>query len=637
MKKLFILTFFGLMASVSTFALDPILGTLSTCVGSTVFLFDSSAAAGTWSSSNSSIASVASPGSGLIYGVSAGVATITYSDGVSFVTANVTVNPAPAAIVGSGSVCSGSTITLSDATSGGVWSSLATSIATVGAATGVVGGVSTGTTTIRYTLPTGCSASKTVSVNTSTIGLISGDSMVCAGSTATLMDGVAGGVWTSGSPSVATIDASTGVVSGVSSGVSTITYTVSGICGSVSTYVDVFVSAAPSAGSITGSSTVSVGSTITLTDAAGGGAWSSSSTATATVNAATGVVTGVATGTVTITYTVTTGCGTATATKTITVSPAAPVNRISGHINFGGPALDSSTLIRIYLITYNPSTHLLEATDSTYTYGITSSMYYQFLGKPTDSYRVKAAIFPAVVLPTDYIPTYHTSSNYWGTADVLYHTGGTDDGVDINMSWGAVTGGPGFIGGDVTTGANKGTSGTYPAVGLLMYVKSSTGTIIQHTTTDAAGHYNFTNLPVGQTYTIYPEAINFATTPYSSISLTASNPGMTNASFGQHTVSKTITPITTGVINISTTASSVITYPNPTNGSLNILWNELATENGTVSVADVTGREVFKTAINMTVGSGVKQIDLSNLTNGIYIITVKSGTINYDNKVQVQH
>jgi hypothetical protein len=65
--------------------------------------------------------------------------------------------PAPAAIGGLKSGCAGTTIPLTDATAGGVWSSLTPSIATISSA-GIVTGIVAGTATIQYTItnPGGC-------------------------------------------------------------------------------------------------------------------------------------------------------------------------------------------------------------------------------------------------------------------------------------------------------------------------------------------------------------------------------------------------------------------------------------------------------------------------------------------------
>ena len=87
------------------------------------------------------------------------------------VTATVNALPAtPAAIGGTKSVCIGKTTTLTDATTGGVWSSSSTAIATI-STTGVVTGVAAGSATITYkvTNASGCSRSVTTNVTVSAV------------------------------------------------------------------------------------------------------------------------------------------------------------------------------------------------------------------------------------------------------------------------------------------------------------------------------------------------------------------------------------------------------------------------------------------------------------------------------------
>ena len=311
-----------------------ITGTPSTCTGSTATLTDGTTG-GTWASSNSAIASVSA--SGVVTGITAGTATITYTVtstcGTAIATQAFTVNAAPAAgsITGVASVCSGSSITLTDAAGGGTWSSSAGTIASV-SASGLVTGISAGSAIISYTVTTSCGtavATHALTVNPApSAGAITGPAIVCTGATITLADATTGGTWSSSNAALATVS-STGVVTGVATGTVGISYSVTTACGTSVAGAIVSVSTTPSAGTITGPAIVCSGSTITLTDAAAGGTWSSSTPAKATVNS-TGVVTGVAAGTVTISYTVTSACATATTTSTLTVSAAASAGTITG-------------------------------------------------------------------------------------------------------------------------------------------------------------------------------------------------------------------------------------------------------------------------------------------------------------------
>ncbi len=206
-------------------------------------------------------------------------------------------------------VCTAASATLTDATTGGTWSSNTTSVATVASGTGVVYGVSSGATVISYRLSTGCIATKVATVSAAP-ATVTGTASVCAGATTSLGETTTGGTWTSSNTSLATVSTS-GVVKGVASGTATVSYSLATGCRATRV---VTVNALPS--SISGTASVCTKSSITLSDA-GSGKWSSASAAIATVASASGAVHGVAAGTTNITYTLSTGCLT---TKTVTVT-----------------------------------------------------------------------------------------------------------------------------------------------------------------------------------------------------------------------------------------------------------------------------------------------------------------------------
>ena len=75
--------------------------------------------------------------------------------------------PIAGSITGTGIICEGSTTTLSDAASGGTWSSISTGVATIDGAE-VVTGISAGTSVISYTVSNSCgtvAATTIVTVN----------------------------------------------------------------------------------------------------------------------------------------------------------------------------------------------------------------------------------------------------------------------------------------------------------------------------------------------------------------------------------------------------------------------------------------------------------------------------------------
>lgn len=292
-----------------------ITGSATVCVGSNVMLTNTTGT-GVWSSSNTAEATIGTS-SGIVTGVAAGTPTITYTLPTGCIGTRIqTVDPLPAAITGVLTACPGTTTTLSNASSGGVWTSNNTSVATIGSGTGIVTGVAAGTSTITYTLPTGCIMTAVVTINPNPAA-ITGTPTLCTGSTTTFASATSGGTWSSSNVGIATIGATTGIATGVSNGVWVCTYTMATGC--IST-VSSTVNPTPSA--IGGTPNVCVGSTTTLTNGSGSSTWSSSNTTLATVGSGTGIVTGVAAGSLNISFTLPTGCF-VTMPFTVNPTPAA--------------------------------------------------------------------------------------------------------------------------------------------------------------------------------------------------------------------------------------------------------------------------------------------------------------------------
>ena len=309
------------------------------CVGSTFTLNDATAF-GAWSSTNTSVATVGSS-TGVVTGTGVGSATINYtlSTGCQIST-SVTINAASAAITGTAVICAGSNTTLSCTSAGGTWSSSNDAVATAGTATGTtttVTGVVGGVVTITYTLPTGCIATKNMTINALPAPIAGQFTLYCLPSSTTLTDATAGGTWTSGTTATATIGSGSGLVTGVAPGTTTITYTLPTGCN-----VSVVETVYPTPAAIVGSANACVGATNNYTDATAFGAWSSSNTSVITIGSGTGIATGVAVGIANIVYTVSTGC---TISKSITVNPLPlPITGTAQVCATGSGAASTTTL-----------------------------------------------------------------------------------------------------------------------------------------------------------------------------------------------------------------------------------------------------------------------------------------------------
>ncbi len=299
-----------------------ITGPHTVCVADSMILLDASPGlSNPWSSSNTVVATVGAA-TGVVRGVNPGVATISYAlSGGGFDIYSVTVNPLPAAITGSRTVCTGATLILSDAAAGGTWSSSSPPCGSINVATGVVTGVNgLCTTTITYTLPTGCKTMTTVTVypaphkytigggggyctgqpcphitlDTSDVGI--DYQLYCSGPPLTPIGAPLGG--TSMSLDFGTHCPACNYTIVATNPLTTCTSNMNGIA---------TVSVTPGPPAIAGPDTVCFGSLITLTDASPGGTWSSSNSAVAAIGSS-GVVIAQSLGSAVITYSIGSGC-----------------------------------------------------------------------------------------------------------------------------------------------------------------------------------------------------------------------------------------------------------------------------------------------------------------------------------------
>ncbi|NBW43235.1 MAG: hypothetical protein EBR29_05370, partial [Sphingobacteriia bacterium] len=185
------------------------------------------------------------------------------------------------------------------------------------------------------------STATTITVTTPpTAGTLSGTQTACVAGTTTFTSTITGGSWTSSATGVATINASTGLITGVSAGTATMTYTVTGTGGCANATATRTVTVTPnntislSSAAGTNTQTLTIGAAISnitySTTGASGASFSglpAGVTWTWATNTATISGTPTASGTYNYIVTMTGGCtnGTNTATGTITVNaPAGP-------------------------------------------------------------------------------------------------------------------------------------------------------------------------------------------------------------------------------------------------------------------------------------------------------------------------
>jgi large repetitive protein len=110
--------------------------------------------------------------------------------------------------------------------------------------------------------------------------------------------------------------------------------------------------------------------------------------------------------------------------------------------------------------------------------------------------------------------------------------------------------------------------------------------------------------------------------------------GCTNAATDMVTID-TSKNCTTGIIENSLTVSTSI-YPNPANNILNIDITKANFNQLNTSIIDVLGNEVYSSLDALSANGFHKQINVENLTKGIYFIRLLSGADVFTQKVIIQ-
>lgn len=272
---------------------------------------------------------------------------------------------------------------------------------------------------------------------------------------------------------------------------------------------------------------------------------------------------------------------------------------------------------RVYLIKYNqsPAGGILVAVDSTV---VDSLGFYLFDSVLQGNYYVKAALLTTSSDYNNFLPTYHVSSLHWSTATLASPVPmSSTTTYNINMIGGTNTGGPGFIGGSVSQGANKKAGAGDPIQNALVILFNSSNQPLKYTYTTSNGKFEFKNLPNG-TYKVYTEIAGIPTTPVTVTLKQGDNKE-------ERVVVKVNSKSVTGFVDTSNSVqekalSSLKAFPNPMNNVLNIQTGELKGELE-ISVIDISGRTVFMT--NSEANGQAIELNVSDFPNGIYMLNIK--------------
>jgi hypothetical protein len=282
---------------------------------------------------------------------------------------------------------------------------------------------------------------------------------------------------------------------------------------------------------------------------------------------------------------------------------------------FPSDSLSPGIIADVYLIQYDPETGSLSSSISQQTAPDGSGHAY-FEHVPTGQYLVKAAIVPGTVGYAENLPTYYYAQLLWSDATYVFVSPNSWSQAYIPMIAGNNPGGPGFIGGLVSEGANitghseaEFSASGAPIAGASIILTLPDGTAVAAATTDATGAYSFPSLAYG-TYVV---TINIpGITPVSTtITISPAQPGFSGINFG---VTENGAVLAAKEVDYEVFAS---VSPNPTSDVVQVSLKE---SEGILLISNMQGQILLRQTVTAT----QMRLSLASLPAGAYTLTAST-------------
>ena len=292
------------------------------------------------------------------------------------------------------------------------------------------------------------------------------------------------------------------------------------------------------------------------------------------------------------------------------------LDSVTSHYALGG---------NLFIIQYDSLAGTLNAIDTVSLGSGVLSPYGFYAGTyPAGQYLLKAV--PDTLQFPNYLPAYYkfdpsgypSSAMTWSDATYV----NIQAGQLTNVVWGCPTGvvppGPGFVGGNVSQGANKtmGVGDPMPGMSIMLLdaMKQPLGNVFTHSN----GNFSYPSLAYGSYY-LHAEHPGMATTDMP-FTIDASNPGVViNMEAGSAGI------FAAGIEQVTLNGVNVSLYPNPTTDFATLNARFTKPTPATVEVVDGAGRVV--SSQRLTLGGTTTSnatINVANLPAGLYRVSVKT-------------
>lgn len=270
-----------------------------------------------------------------------------------------------------------------------------------------------------------------------------------------------------------------------------------------------------------------------------------------------------------------------------------------------------------WLIVYDSVAGTLTAVDTFQSDPTLGGLF--IFGAPNGDYRVKVAPNPSDPNYSNFLPTYYGDDAFWFNATVVNQS--SFPFLIINLEPGNNSGGPGFVGGLVSQGANKNGPGD-PMMNTSILVMDMNDQMVAAGMTNENGEYSIGNLAYGQ-YKVQVEMWGRNSEHYV-VDITANNETFNQLDF-EVTDTDVLKVGSLASSNDPLTSLSFNLYPNPAKDQVTVQMDIPQTNEYTLRIRNMMGQSVWIAKGMEQAGLMKKEISLQDLPSGVYHIDIIAG------------
>lgn len=290
---------------------------------------------------------------------------------------------------------------------------------------------------------------------------------------------------------------------------------------------------------------------------------------------------------------------------------------IYGYVSTSGnQALQNQ---KIYLIEHDTILQALNAIDSVWT---DSSGYYFFCNVVDTNVFIKAA--PSILDYPNEMPTYADTTLFWNNAIAFHPLSMSPFQHNFSTLFGVNPGGPGFIGGLISQGANKtnGIGDPMPNISVFLRDRNS-GNYLGNQITNAAGYFSFGNLPLGD-YDVVVDVPNVNTINVPQLTLDNQHQSLDSLDFRLHSTYLELVNSAVGIMDEGKGFEFFVTT-NPFENFTQLNFNLESNAEFNLQLLDVAGRQIAILQNGFLQAGTYKYTIGSNLASGIYFARLEIG------------